>query len=134
MRATARPPRRPKGMNKTEAAYAQVLELRKQAGEIRDYRFEPITFKLAPSQGDNKGTTYAPDFEVVNAEGHFEYHEVKSWWNRPERHASWKDDALVKIKVAAAQFPERVFIGAEGRCRKGLWEWRHESFSDGVRC
>lgn len=77
-------------MNKLEAAYAARLESLKLAGEIADYRFECIKLRLA----DN--TFYAPDFMVLRPDGAFEVHEVKG---------HWEDDARVKIKVAAAQFP-----------------------------
>lgn len=76
-------------MNKTELAYSNFLERRKLAGEIVDYLFEPIKFKLAPK------TFYTPDFMVI-AEDSFELHEVKGFW---------RDDARVKIKVAAKMFP-----------------------------
>lgn len=77
-------------MNKLEAAYAARLESLKLAGEIADYRFECIKLRLA----DN--TFYTPDFMVLRPDGAFEVHEVKG---------HWEDDARVKIKVAAAQFP-----------------------------
>lgn len=77
-------------MNKTEAAYAARLESLKLAGEIADYRFECLKLRLA----DN--TFYTPDFMVLRPDGAFEVHEVKG---------HWEDDARVKIKVAAAQFP-----------------------------
>ncbi len=90
-------------MNKTEAEYANILELKKRAGEIADYRFECVKFRLA----DN--TFYAPDFMVLRADGAFEVHEVKG---------HWEDDARVKIKVAAELYPFK-FIAA--RKVKGTW-------------
>ena len=77
-------------MNKTEAAYAARLEALKLAGEIADYRFECLKLRLA----DN--TFYTPDFMVLMPDFSFEMHEVKGFW---------EEDARVKIKVAAAQFP-----------------------------
>lgn len=79
-------------LNKTEAAYAKVLESYKQDGDILDYMFEAYTLKLA----DN--TRYTPDFMVIRKDGTMEFHEVKGFW---------RDDAKVKIKVAAKQFPHR---------------------------
>lgn len=76
-------------MNKTEAAWAAVLEIKKQNSSIIDYYFEAIKFKLAPK------TFYTPDFLVVGHDS-FEIHEVKGFW---------RDDARVKIKVAADMFP-----------------------------
>jgi len=81
---------KPGQMNQTEARYAQALELRRQAGDIEWFRFEGITFKLADD------TRYTPDFAVMRDGGAMEMHEVKGHFT---------DDAKVKIRVAAAQFP-----------------------------
>ena len=48
-------------MNKTEAAYAQELEARKNAQELLWYAFEGVTLKLAD------GCRYTPDFSVLRA-------------------------------------------------------------------
>lgn len=77
-------------MNKTEAAYARLLETRKSAGEIAWYKFEGLKFRLA----DN--TFYTPDFAVMLSDGSMELHEVKGYW---------QDDARVKIKIAADLYP-----------------------------
>lgn len=77
-------------MNKTEAAYAQHLDLLQRAGLIRSWRFEAITLKLAD------GTRYTPDFLVEVYDRTPELHEVKGFW---------RDDALVKYRVAAELFP-----------------------------
>lgn len=77
-------------MNKTEAAYAAYLEMLKRAGEVADYRFEAVKLRLADK------TFYTPDFVVLAPDGVLEMHEVKGFW---------EEDARVKIKVAAAQFP-----------------------------
>lgn len=81
-------------MNKTEAAYAAHLDALKAAGEIRDYRFEGVTLKIAPD------TRYTADFLVFAADRCLELHEVKGFW---------RDDAFVKIKVAADRFPFFAF-------------------------
>lgn len=81
---------KPGRMNKTEAFYAQRLELLKRAGEIVDWRFEAIKLRLAD------GTFYTPDFLVVLLAPPNEFHEVKG---------HWRDDARVKFKVAAELFP-----------------------------
>lgn len=77
-------------MNKLEAQYANSLEIRKMAGAIRDWRFEPFKLRLADK------TYYSPDFLVITAEDLVEFHEAKGFW---------EDDARAKIKVAAEQFP-----------------------------
>ncbi len=94
-------------MNKTEARYAQLLELLKRSGEILDYTFESLKFKLADK------TYYTPDFLVVYPE-HFEIHEVKGFW---------RDDARVKIKVAAEQFPWFRFKAVQWE--RGNWKCEH---------
>lgn len=101
--------RQPRGMNKTEARYAQHLEAQKAIGAIAWYRFEAITLKLAAD------TRYTPDFFVMTNTGAFQAHEVKGFW---------RDDAKVKLKIAAAQYPlEFIAVFAE----KG-GQWRYEQF------
>jgi len=56
------------GMNKLEAAYAEVIEGRKLAGEIAWWAYEPITLRLA------KRTGYTPDFAVLLADGLMQFH------------------------------------------------------------
>lgn len=80
-------------MNRLESRYAQDLEFKKRAGEIIDWRYEPFNLRLA----DN--TYYRPDFLLVYPD-RFEIHETKGFL---------RDDANVKIKVAAAQFPWMKF-------------------------
>ena len=94
------------GMNTTERAYADRLELLRRAGEIRCWRFEPVKFRLA------KGTYYTPDFEVITDGGELEYHEVKGFW---------RDDARVKIKVAARLFDDRRFVAVQWV--KRVWQF-----------
>ncbi len=77
-------------MNKTEQAYADRLKLLQQAGEVLWFEFEPMNLKLADK------CFYRVDFLVMDAHGFLEVHEVKG---------RWEDDALVKIKTAAAKFP-----------------------------
>ena len=80
-------------MNRTEAAYEQVLAGRLSAGEISWYKFEGWKFRLA----DN--TFYSPDFAVMLASGALECHEVKGAM------VIFQDDAKVKVKVAAEMHP-----------------------------
>lgn len=93
-------------MNKTEAAYAAVLEARKHAGDVLWWEFEPMNLRLADK------CFYQVDFLVMVKGGQLECHEVKGYWT---------DDALVKIKTAAAKFPFR-FIAL--RLVAGDWEIR----------
>lgn len=93
-------------MNKTEAVYANYLEMLKQSGEVIWWEFEPMNLKLAEK------CFYRVDFLVMTKTGQLEVHEVKGFWT---------DDALVKIKTAAAKFPFR-FISV--RLKKGELEVR----------
>lgn len=77
-------------MNKTERRYADLLEARRLGGELAYWFFGAVKLKLAEK------TYYTPDFMVVLASGEVEFHEVKGFW---------RDDARVKIKVAARMFP-----------------------------
>jgi hypothetical protein len=81
-------------MNGTERRYARFLELRRTAGEVLWYGYEPIRIKLAPR------TWYTPDFVLLMRDGSIEIHEVKGFW---------RDDARVKFKVAATMLPFATF-------------------------
>jgi len=93
-------------MNKTEAAYAALLERRRAAGEILWFKFEGLKFRLA----DN--TFYTPDFAVMLASGAMEAHEVKG---------VWQDDARAKIKIAADMYPFRFLAIKVDRKVAGGW-------------
>ncbi|HEX7906836.1 MAG TPA: hypothetical protein VF534_01920 [Paraburkholderia sp.] len=97
-------------MNKTEAAYEQVLAARLHAGEILWYRFEAFKLRLA----DN--TFYTPDFPVITASNELIFIEVKGHWT---------DKARAKTKVAASQFPYR-FIAVK---RAGRHGWQFEDMT-----
>jgi hypothetical protein len=92
------------GMNKTEAAYYQYLLELKRTGKIRDVSYECEKLKLA------KSTYYTPDFRVILCTGEVEFHETKGFW---------RDDARVKIKVAATLHPYRFYIVQK---KKGGWD------------
>jgi len=99
-------------MNKTEAAYAQMLEQRRAAGEVAWFKFEGIKLRLA----DN--TFYTPDFFVMMADGALEAHEIKGYW---------VDDARAKIKIAADLYPMR-FIAIKAKPKKDGGGWAVEEF------
>jgi hypothetical protein len=97
-------------MNETETEFAWILEARKRAGEILGYVFEPAAFNLADK------TKYTPDFMIVYKD-RFEFIDVKARGRvrvkvskktgKPYK-TQWtskRDDAAVKIKVAADRFP-----------------------------
>lgn len=101
-------------MNGLETAYDGHLALRKTAGEILEFWFESLKFRLA------KDLSYSPDFLVQLANGELEIHEVKGYW---------EDDARAKIKMAANLFPFR-FIGVTKATVKnnGYVGWKFEQF------
>lgn len=83
------------GMNRLETAYAEELEAKRFGGIIREWHFQALTLKLA------NDTRYTPDFFVVAQDGAVECHETKG---------HMRDDAAVKLKVAARQFPFRFYL------------------------
>lgn len=97
-------------MNKLEARYASHLHVLQQVGKIHSFCFERHNLKLADR------TYYKPDFEVMLPDGTIEFHEVKGFM---------RDDANVKIKVAAAQFPQYVFRLVQWDRRTG---WQTKSY------
>ena len=80
-------------MNRTEAAYDRHLEALQHAGEILWRKFEGVKLRLA----DN--TFLTVDFAVMRNDGVLEMHDVKG------AKAIYEEDAKVKMKVAACQYP-----------------------------
>jgi len=78
-------------MNQTETRYAEALQLRKLAGEIIEWGFEAVTFKLAAD------TRYTPDFMILNIDGTITFVDVKGAGPIDPK-------SLVKLKVAADKF------------------------------
>jgi hypothetical protein len=98
--------------NKTEVEYEAFLKQRQMAGEIVWYAFEGVKLRLADK------TFYTPDFAVMRSDGLIEMHEVKGYW---------MDDARVKIKVAAEQFPFR-FLAFKKRPKRDGGGFSEEAF------
>jgi hypothetical protein len=97
-------------MNKLEAAFIrEILEPARIRGEVEAWEFEGIKLRLAGR------TWYTPDFFVVRPGLVYELYEVKGFW---------RDDARVKIKVAAERWAAFQFFGA----RKGKRGWEFEKF------
>lgn len=99
-------------MNKTEAEYAQYLDVEKYKGTVVWWKFEGMKFRLA----DN--TFYTPDFAVMLSSGEIEIREVKGFW---------QDDARVKIKVAADMYPFK-FKAVKKIAQKHGGGWAVEEF------
>ena len=100
-------------MNKTEQRFADWLEAEKHLKRILGWRFEPMKFILAQNvKGKRNATTYTPDFLAITKQD-FVFYEVKGFF---------RDDALVKIKVAAEMFPWFRWIVVFWK--KGQWEFK----------
>jgi hypothetical protein len=88
-------------MNAGEAAYADYLEIQRRAGAIVSWGYETVKLRLALR------TFLTPDFRVVLADGTVEYHEVKG---RKGSRFYCREDAWIKLKVAADRYPERFVV------------------------
>lgn len=86
-------------MNRTEKAYANFLEGEKHAGRVVSWWFESIKVKIAEDV-----CWYSPDFLILRPDGTLELHEVKG------SPAIFADDAKVKVKACATQYPFPVFV------------------------
>jgi hypothetical protein len=99
-------------MNKWERLRAGELEVLRRCDAIDSWQFEAIALILADR------TRYHPDFVIYEKDGGLTFEEVKGFM---------RDDAAVKIKVAARQFPHFRFKlfrkrkgnrpGTSARCR-----------------
>jgi hypothetical protein len=96
------------GMNKTERAFAEILVVAFTRCWICQWRREPVTFRLAGR------TRYTPDFGIWprqrpgDGDCRYTLIEVKGFM---------RDDAAVKIKVAADLYPQFrwLLVRREGR-------------------
>jgi hypothetical protein len=79
-------------MNGTEAKYAQWLD---HDSTVYRWWFNPFGMRLA------RATHYHPDFLIQRTDGLLELHEVKGFW---------RDDARVKVKIAAEMYPFPISI------------------------
>jgi hypothetical protein len=93
--AKGRRPGSRKGRTKLEGEFLNLLIVSKHEGTILDYREQPMGLRLAPN------TFYHPDFLVIDRDQTVTVYEVKG---------HWEDDARVKIKVAAKEFPWFRFV------------------------
>lgn len=80
-------------MNGLERSYAAYLDALKAKGEIKHWSFESFRVKLS---GEGvKEAWFKPDFCVIYADGHLEFHETKG---------HFREAAKVRIKVAAGMY------------------------------
>lgn len=105
---------KPKGprMNKLEHNYSLRLEAMKRNGLIAGWSFNDVTLRLGHD------TRYTPDFcvwlmatERENVSLRMEFHETKGGF--------YRDDARVKLQVAARQTPWATFYLC--KFTKGAW-------------
>lgn len=101
-------------MNKTEAAYAELLEQRKRIGQILDYKFHPMNVRLAA------GTFYEVDFLVLGADLRLSIHEVKGGFTT--------DKGQMKIKLCAEALPWFEFLKVSKLTKKDGGGWKVEEF------
>ena len=113
MKAIAKPVDLFVGMNGTEREFAIRLEADRRNGKIEAWRFEAITLVLAPD------CRYTPDFFIVECDGSITVAETKGYW---------RDDAKIKIRVAARLFPEFTFTAYRKRPKKDGGGWIDEQF------
>jgi hypothetical protein len=99
----------PGQMNQTEAAYAESLQALKLTGEILDWKFEAVTFKIA------KDTRYTPDFMVMYADCTVELVDCKGG-------GPINPTSLVKVKCAAEMFWMFNFVIEKRLPKKAGWK------------
>lgn len=99
-------------MNKTEKAYSVYLEHEREHGRIEKWWFESFKLKIADG-----ACWYTPDFMVLRPDGEVELHEVKG------SRRIFADDAKVKTKSAATQYPFRLFVVYPNKRTSNGWEW-----------
>ena len=97
--AAAKPKR--SGMNKTEARFGALLNVRKAAGEFDQVGFEALTFRLGFD------CRFTPDWTCWFPNGGIVCYEVKG---RTGHKWYAKEDAMVKLRAASSMYPKVKFI------------------------
>ena len=91
---------KPPYKSQLEQDYAAVLEGRKLAGEIQDWKYEAITINIIqPTHGKNskiRKTTLTPDWLIYENDDTVTIAETKG---------RWRDGSIVKWKQARALLP-----------------------------
>jgi hypothetical protein len=97
-----------KGPNRTEAAFDAYLRADDEQDHIKR---EGITLRIG------NGVRYTPDFTSQNLEGMTCFWEVKGFM---------REDAAIKVKVAASLFPFFIFYLVTKRTKKQGGGWSIE--------
>lgn len=98
---------KPHGANKLETAFGDYLEVLYRRGECWWYAYERVTLKLADD------CRYTPDWCAVMENGQRTFYECKGGFRR--------DDAIVKLRVAASTFWFDNFVLVTRV--KGAWQF-----------
>lgn len=93
-------------MNKTEAEYIRLLEMKQQAGEIKSIHYNKLKFHVG-----GKRCWYSPDVLVVKSDGRMEIHEVKGDWVY--------EDARVKYNACAEKYDMFDWYFAQKKRKEG---------------
>jgi hypothetical protein len=101
-------------MNKTEAAYAELLEQRRRIGQILDFKFHPMNVRLASH------TFYEVDFLVITSDLVLEIHEVKGGYTT--------EKGGMKIKLCADALPWIRILKVSRLPKKDGGGWKEEEF------
>mgnify|MGYP001046876538 CR=1 FL=1 len=86
-------------MNLTEKAFVDHLEALRAQGKVARWWFEAIRLRVAP-----RACSYTPDFLVLRPDGQLDLVEVKG------SKRIFADDAKVKTKFVAGEYPFAVFV------------------------
>lgn len=103
-----------KVMNRTEAAYALILEAEKRAGLWIRYGREELTLRWPD------GMRYTADFMALAPENDSDPSPAVVVWMIEVKGAFIEGDALVKFRAARAYWPEFHFKMMQ--LKKGRWE------------
>lgn len=101
------------GMNKTEERYANHLEGLKRVGLIAHWSFEPEKLRLGCR------CFLTPDFRVLGNTSLVEFHEVKG--RKSNGRPYYREDAMVKLRVAADRYRTRKFFVVWPGPERGTW-------------
>jgi hypothetical protein len=105
--------------NKTEAAYADHLEVLKKDGKIQRWWYQPWSSNLCP------GVRYTPDFMRLENDDTVTFIDTKAQWGKGEdAHVHAERDAVMRNKFAVEIFPHWRWMFSWKDKRTGEWDTR----------